>query len=50
VPTVVTLKLNALPAVAVSDAALVMASPLFTVSRKLWLAVPDELAALMVSR
>ena len=50
VPVVVTLKLKALPSVTVAAAALVMASPLFTVSRKLWLAVPDELAALMVSR
>ena len=50
VPVVVTLKLKALPAVAVSVAALVIASPLLIVSRKLWLAVPAVLAALMVSR
>ena len=48
-PVAVTVKLNGLPAVAVAVAALVMASPLLMVSMKLWLAVPAELAAVMVS-
>ena len=49
VPLVVTVKLNALPAVAVADAALVMASPLLTVSWKLCVAVPVEFFAVMVT-
>ena len=49
VPVVVTVKLNALPDVAVAEAALVMASPLFTVSTKLWVAVPVEFLAVTVS-
>ena len=47
-PDVVTVKLNALPDVTVSEAALVMDSPLFTVSRKLWVAVPVEFLAVTV--
>ena len=45
----VTVKLNALPAVAVAEVALVMASPLFTVRMKLCVAVPAELVAVIVS-
>ena len=43
VPVVVTVKLNALPAVAVAEAALVIASPLLTVRARLCVAVPAEL-------
>ena len=49
VPVVVTVKLNAVPEVAVAESALVMASPLFTVRTKVWVAVPAELLAVMVS-
>jgi hypothetical protein len=49
VPLVVTMKLNAVPVVAVAEEALVIASPLFTVRTKLWVAVPAEFAAVMVS-
>ena len=45
----VTVKLNALPDVAVAEAALVMARPLFTVRTKLCVAVPAELLAVIVS-
>src|ERR1019366_8697060 len=48
-PAVVTVKLNALPAVADAEFALVMARPLFTVRVKLWVAVPAELFAVTVS-
>ena len=37
-----------MPAVAVAVAALVMASPLFTVRVKVWVAVPVEFVAVMV--
>jgi hypothetical protein len=49
VPLVVTAKLNAVPLTAVAVEALVMASPLLTVSSKLCVPVPALLAALMVS-
>ena len=49
VPAVVTVKLNALPEVAVAEAALVMARPLLTVSARFCVAVPAELAAVTVS-
>ena len=42
VPAVVTVKLNAVPEVADAEAALVMASPLFTVRTKLCVAVPPS--------
>jgi hypothetical protein len=49
VPVVVTVKLNALPEVAVAEFALVIAKPLLTVRAKLCVAVPDELLAVMVT-
>ena len=49
VPEAATLKLNAFPAVAVAEFALVMARPLFTVRTKLWVAVPVEFLAVTVS-
>ena len=49
VPAVVTVKLNAWPEVAEAELALVMASPLFTVRVKVWLAVPAEFLAVTVS-
>ena len=45
----VTVKLNALPEVAVAVAALVMASPLLTVRMKAWVAVPVAFFAVMVT-
>jgi hypothetical protein len=48
VPTAVIVKLNAVPPVAVALFALVMASPLFTVRTKVWLAVPAEFLAVTV--
>src|ERR1019366_7555019 len=48
-PAVVTVKLTAVPAVAAPVAALVMAKPLFTVRTKLWVAVPTEFLAVIVS-
>ena len=45
----VTVKLRARPEVAVTELTLVMASPLFTVRTKLWVAVPAELWAVTVS-
>ena len=49
VPVVVTVKLNAWPVFAAAELALVMVSPLFTVRVKLWVAVPAEFVAVMVS-
>ena len=49
VPVVVTVKLNAVPEVAVAEFALVMASPLLTVKVKAWVAVPVEFLAAMVT-
>ncbi len=42
VPAVVTVKLNAVPEVAVAVFALVMAGPLLTVEVKAWVAVPAD--------
>ena len=48
-PAVLTVKLNALPAIAVADAALLNDGPVVTVSVNAWLCEPPEFVAVIVN-